>query len=57
MAVGPKVSYRKYMGDDAYSYALFIDGRPTYTGMDRREAKACADRAKKNIGEGRKWNA
>lgn len=28
----------KYMGDDAYSWALFEDGRPIMTGMDRREA-------------------
>jgi hypothetical protein len=28
----------KYLGDDAYSWALFENGRAIMTGMDRREA-------------------
>lgn len=37
-----KVTYRKYMGDDVYSYAVFIDGRlahPTLTGLGRTQAQ------------------
>lgn len=30
---------RKYLGDDQYSWALFKDGRPIMTGMDRTEAQ------------------
>jgi hypothetical protein len=33
-----KVTIRKYMGDDAYSWAVFADGRPVVTGLSRREA-------------------
>jgi hypothetical protein len=25
------------MGDDLYSWAVFLDGRPAYTGLSRRE--------------------
>jgi hypothetical protein len=32
-----KITARKYMGDDAYSWAVFVDGRPAYTGLTRRE--------------------
>ena len=32
----PKITARKYEGDDVYSWAVFIDGRPVYTGLDRR---------------------
>jgi hypothetical protein len=36
-----KSRYRiaKYMGDDAYSWALFFDGRAIMAGMDRNEAQ------------------
>jgi hypothetical protein len=34
-----RVKIRKYMGDDAYSWALFVDGQVWYTGMDQREAR------------------
>lgn len=33
----PKITARKYEGDDAYSWAVFIDGRPFVTGLSRRE--------------------
>lgn len=33
-----RVRIAKYEGDDAYSWALFLDGRPVYTGMSRSEA-------------------
>jgi len=32
------VTVRKYMGDDAYSWAVFANGRPVVTGLSRREA-------------------
>lgn len=37
-------SYKKWDGDDAYSYALFIRGRVAYSGMSRSEAKWRRDR-------------
>ena len=27
----------KYEGDDMYSWALFVNGRPVYTGMSKSE--------------------
>lgn len=33
----PKVTAKKYMGDDAYSWAVFIDGRPAFTGLCRSQ--------------------
>ena len=33
----PKITARKYMGDDAYSWAVFVNGRPTYTGLMRQQ--------------------
>ncbi len=33
-----KITARKYMGDDAYSHAVFVDGRPVMTGLSRIEA-------------------
>ncbi len=34
----PKVTTRKYMGDDAYSWAVFVNGRPVVTGLSKTEA-------------------
>jgi hypothetical protein len=51
-----RVTYRKSGGDDRYSWALFVDGRRTYSGMDRREARWRADRAKANLAAGRAWD-
>ncbi len=31
------VTARKYLGDDAYSWAVFLDGRPVVTGLSIRE--------------------
>lgn len=31
-------SVKKWNGNDRHSYALFVDGRPRYDGMDKREA-------------------
>lgn len=32
-----RITARKYQGDDLYSWAVFIDGRPFVTGLSRRE--------------------
>lgn len=45
-----RITIRKYMGDDSRSWAVFVDGRPTYTGMDRREAQYYRERARKELG-------
>ena len=34
-----RVQIRKSGGDDRYSWALFVDGRRTYTGMSKTEAE------------------
>lgn len=34
-----RITIRKYEGDDAYSWAVFLDGRPVLTGQSRREAQ------------------
>lgn len=34
-----RVRIRKDGGDDRYSWALFIDGRMKWNGMDQREAR------------------
>lgn len=39
-----KWTYKKYMGDDLYSWAVFKDGRPFCTGMGRSEAKRLKER-------------
>jgi hypothetical protein len=31
------VTARKHGGDDAYSWAVFLDGRPVITGLSRQE--------------------
>jgi len=36
---GSRVKIRKDGGDDAYSWALFVDGRMKWNGMTRSEAK------------------
>lgn len=46
-----KVTARKYGGDDAYSWAVFIEGKPLVTGLSRREVpyyKAQAEEILKN---------
>lgn len=35
-SVQRRVTARKYQGDDAESWAVFLDGQPAYTGMNRR---------------------
>ena len=51
-----RVTIRKYLGDDAYSWAMFVNGRVTYTGLCRREAQWRRDVARANVAAGRRWN-
>jgi hypothetical protein len=39
-----KWTYKKYMGDDRYSWAVFRDGRVYTSGMDRAEARRLKER-------------
>lgn len=32
-----RVTARKHMGDDLYSWAVFVDGRAVVTGLSKRE--------------------
>ncbi len=34
-----RITSRKYMGDDAYSWAVFLDGRPAYTGLSKGQVR------------------
>jgi hypothetical protein len=43
----PKITTRKYLGDDRYSWAVFRDGRPVVTGLSQREARYYADQFRK----------
>lgn len=36
--IAKRVTARKWMGDDRYSWAVFIDGRVKWDGMSQREA-------------------
>lgn len=33
-----KITVRKYNGDDRYSWAVFRDGHPVFTGLSRGQA-------------------
>ena len=46
-----RVTARKYMGDDAGSWAVFIDGRPFVTGLTRPEVAYYKKMAQKTIDE------
>lgn len=45
-----RVMIRKYMGDDAYSWAVFLDGRPVLTGESRTSAQYERDRLRRERG-------
>lgn len=32
-----RITARKYQGDDSYSWAVFVDGRPRMTGLSKSE--------------------
>jgi len=46
-----RVKIGKYMGDDCYSWAVFKDGRPVYTGCSRPMAQSYQRQIRKEIGE------
>ena len=46
----PKITARKYMGDDEYSWAVFVNGRPAYTGLMRRQVPYYRKLAEKPYG-------
>jgi hypothetical protein len=56
--VPARITARKYEGDDAYSWAVFIDGKPMVTGLSRREVpyykKEAAEILAKRKNEGKK---
>jgi hypothetical protein len=29
----PKITAKKYLGNDKYSWAVFVDGKPAFTGL------------------------
>jgi hypothetical protein len=51
MAKRVRVKKRKYMGDDCYSWAVFVDGIPKVTGCASREADSYVKQFRKEIGE------
>lgn len=48
MATKSRHTIRKYGGNDAYSWALFCDGRPILTGLSKTEASYYLRKAKEN---------
>lgn len=46
-----RVTARKYMGDDAASWAVFLDGRPFVTGLTKREVAYYKKQAEKAASE------
>ena len=50
MSTVNRVFIRKSGGDDAYSWAVFVDGQRKWTGLSFREAKDYRDRERKRIG-------
>ena len=39
MATKKRVTAKKHMGDDRYSWAVFLDGRPVITGLAKTQVK------------------
>lgn len=39
MASKKRVTAKKYMGDDLYSWAVFLDGVPVVTGLAKTQVK------------------
>ena len=44
-----RIKARKYVGDDLYSWAVFIDARPWVTGLGRSEVPYYKRRAQEKI--------
>lgn len=51
MAKRVRVKVSKYMGDDCYSWAVFKDGYPVYTGCSMHMARYYQKQIRKEIGE------
>ena len=51
MAKRVRVRVKKYNGDDCYSWAVFKDGRPVYTGCSRGEARYYQSIVRERLGE------
>lgn len=49
----PKVTSRKYEGDDLASWAIFVDGCPVMTGLTRPELPYYRAQVKEMIKEGK----
>ena len=47
MRKAKRITARKYQGDDAYSWAVFLNGRPVYTGLSRGSVKYYKDLVEK----------
>lgn len=47
----PRITARKYLGDDRASWAVFIDGRPFVTGLTRPEVPHYKRQAEKALAE------
>lgn len=46
-----RVTARKHMGDDAYSWAVFVDDRPVVTGLSKREVPYWKRRLERELAE------
>lgn len=44
-----RINARKYLGDDRASWAVFIDGRPFVTGLERAEVPYYKRQAKRHL--------
>lgn len=45
-----RVTARKYMGDDRYSWAVFLDNVPVMTGLGKSQVKYYKEFVKKQAG-------
>lgn len=46
-----RIKVRKYMGDDIYSWAVFLDDRPVYTGLSKGQSNFYRDLVQDQIDE------
>lgn len=44
-----RITVRKYMGDDIYSWAVFLDGNPAYTGLSKGQSNFYRDLVQDSI--------
>lgn len=51
MAKKSRVTTRKWMGDDLYSWAVFVDGQVKWNGLSRSEASYYAKLERERINE------